>query len=87
MPFSKPFRDIFHQDDIIYGLSNQRAIYVYNKNIDSFKLAKTRFVNNDCPPIIIDDYLIPVEKKRFIYLFIIVRVSACGVPYPACHAG
>ncbi|PHM61704.1 hypothetical protein [Xenorhabdus ishibashii] len=61
MPFHPPFIEKFKAGDLIYGLSEARINYI-NKN-PHFRDAKDYFNENRCPPIIIDDYLIPAELE------------------------
>ncbi|WP_340608998.1 hypothetical protein [Xenorhabdus bharatensis] len=60
MPFSKPFRDIFCHGDLIYGLTDQRNNYI---NHPKFEIAKVNFCEQRYPPVVIDNYLLPIDKQ------------------------
>ncbi|MBD2783449.1 hypothetical protein ID858_11200 [Xenorhabdus sp. DI] len=60
MPFLRPFRNKFIPGDLIYGLRGQRKRYI--DLVSAF--IDARGLNDDAwPPIYIDDYVVPPEKK------------------------
>ncbi|MDC9593311.1 hypothetical protein [Xenorhabdus sp. IM139775] len=61
MPFLRPFRNKFVPGDLIYGLRGQRRKYI--NFVSAFIDARGLNDDDAWPPIYIDDYVVPPEKK------------------------